>query len=79
MNARIDQAIEGKEVGSKLRENQAAGSSSDEEVKSLREEMARMKATYESAMNAAQREFTQALEKERQLSAEKKERSATPV
>ena len=79
MNARIDQAIEGKEMGSKLRENQAAGSSSDEEVKSLREEMARMKATYESAMNAAQREFTQALEKERQLSAEKKERSATPV
>jgi hypothetical protein len=79
MNARIDQAIEVKEMGSKLRENQAAGSSSDEEVKSLREEMARMKATYESAMNAAQREFTQALEKERQLSAEKKERSATPV
>ena len=32
-----------------------------------------MKATHESAMNAAQREFTEALEKERRLSAEKVE------
>ena len=80
MNARIDQAIEGRASGREQGATEALESSSssqkmkaenEEEVKSLREEMARMRATYESAMNAAQREFTEALEKERNLSAEK--------
>ena len=79
MNARIDQAIEGKASGREQGATEALESSSssqkmtaenEEEVKSLREEMARMRATYESAMNA-KREFTEALEKERNLSAEK--------
>ena len=92
MNARIDQAIEGRASGREQGATEALESSSssqkmkaenEEEVKSLREEMARMRATYESAMNAAQREFTEALEKERNLSAEKiesweKEHPTTP-
>ena len=92
MNARIDQAIEGRASGREQGATEALESSSssqkmkaenEEEMKSLREEMARMRATYESAMNAAQREFTEALEKERNLSAEKiesweKEHPTTP-
>ena len=92
MNARIDQMIEGRASGREQGATEALESSSssqkmkaenEEEVKSLREEMARMRATYESAMNAAQREFTEALEKERNLSAEKiesweKEHPTTP-
>lgn len=92
MNARIDQVIEEKASGREQGATEALESSSssqkmkaenEEEMKSLREEMARMRATYESAMNAAQREFTEALEKERNLSAEKiesweKEHPTTP-
>lgn len=68
MNTRIERTIDGREWGRKQ-----SLASYEEELKSLGEEMARMKATHESAMNAAQREFTEALEKERRLSAEKVE------
>ena len=68
MNTRIERTIDGKERGRKQ-----SLTSYEEELKSLGEEIARMKATHESAMNAAQREFTEALEKERRLSAKKVE------